>query len=202
MSKTMDRRILRSKQLLREALLELTQDKGFEEISVSELTERAGLNRGTFYLHYQDLQDFYTQSAAEIINEFHKITKDLDYSHITTPFVDPPAELIQPFEYLAENQWIFKLFMGPKGDPSFPQLLRDSICQQFYRSYHTKHHGEVVVPVFQQYLFAYTSSAYVGTIQFWFEQELNLTPKSLAVLFSQIAHTGSSEVIDFNHTYE
>jgi AcrR family transcriptional regulator len=49
-----DPRILRSRQMLMEALLKLLNRKEFEDISVQEIADEASLNRATFYLHYQD----------------------------------------------------------------------------------------------------------------------------------------------------
>ena len=50
-----DRRVRRSKAQLRQALIQLLQEKPVEEITVRELTERADVNRGTFYSHYQNI---------------------------------------------------------------------------------------------------------------------------------------------------
>src|SRR5579863_8236393 len=49
-----DPRILRSRQMLMEALVRLLARKEFEEISIQEIADEATLNRATFYLHYPD----------------------------------------------------------------------------------------------------------------------------------------------------
>lgn len=49
-----DRRIRRTKKLLKQALAQLMDEKDFKDITVKDITERADLNRGTFYLHYTD----------------------------------------------------------------------------------------------------------------------------------------------------
>lgn len=49
-----DRRVLRSRRLLTNALADLLRRKRFEDISVQEITEEANVNRNTFYLHYPD----------------------------------------------------------------------------------------------------------------------------------------------------
>ncbi len=49
--KPMDRRIARTKTAIREALVALIEEKGFDAILVSDIAERANINRGTFYLH-------------------------------------------------------------------------------------------------------------------------------------------------------
>jgi AcrR family transcriptional regulator len=49
-----DRRILRSRRMLMDALVSLLKRKNFSEISIQEIAEEANLNRATFYLHYPD----------------------------------------------------------------------------------------------------------------------------------------------------
>ncbi len=49
-----DPRVLRSRQMLMEALLRLLNKKEFDDISIQEIADEAGLNRATFYLHYPD----------------------------------------------------------------------------------------------------------------------------------------------------
>ena len=49
-----DRRIQRTRQALHSALLELTKEKGYDSISIEEITAHANVGRATFYLHYKD----------------------------------------------------------------------------------------------------------------------------------------------------
>jgi len=53
-AESVDPRVLRSRQMLMEALLRLLNRKEFDDISVQEIADEAGLNRATFYLHYPD----------------------------------------------------------------------------------------------------------------------------------------------------
>jgi AcrR family transcriptional regulator len=53
-SRHVDRRTQRTRQVLQQAFRELVQDKGFTATSIREITERANVNRGTFYLHFAD----------------------------------------------------------------------------------------------------------------------------------------------------
>ncbi|OXL84331.1 hypothetical protein BCV73_15385 [Paenibacillus sp. SSG-1] len=49
-----DRRINRTRQLLREGFVEMIREKGFSAMSVQDIAERANVSRGTFYIHYTD----------------------------------------------------------------------------------------------------------------------------------------------------
>jgi AcrR family transcriptional regulator len=53
-SKGQDRRAQRTRQVLRQAFLDVAQEKGMMTASIQEITERANVSRGTFYAHYAD----------------------------------------------------------------------------------------------------------------------------------------------------
>src|SRR5579859_6358246 len=66
-----DLRIKRTQKLLMAALLELTAQKGFAAVSVSDLASYAEINRATFYRHYQDkfaLLDEYARTVYELLD--------------------------------------------------------------------------------------------------------------------------------------
>lgn len=49
-----DRRVQRTRQVLQQAFIEVVHEKGFAATSIQDITERANVNRGTFYLHFAD----------------------------------------------------------------------------------------------------------------------------------------------------
>ena len=64
-----DPRIRRSRQMLSGALAKLLDKKGFDEISIQEIAEKAGLNRATFYLHYPDKNALLQAMTADRFGE-------------------------------------------------------------------------------------------------------------------------------------
>jgi len=69
-SRREDRRIRRTRQLLKQASIEIMQKKGFLATSIQEITERANVNRGTFYDHFADK---YELAEMLIRDEFHHL---------------------------------------------------------------------------------------------------------------------------------
>ncbi len=197
MDKKVDRRIVRTQQQLKEALFDLAAHKTTDMITVKELTDHAGLNRGTFYLHYQGIDEFFEQLKEEVLDEYYGIIKKLAYATSDRePFKEPPAGFVRPFEYICEHQRFFTLFMGSAKDGDFAQRLTELLKEQFQYSYlaqnqHKELHG---IPVKQLYLFAYMASAYVGCIQFWIQRGFDVSPSEMAILFSEISRLGSSQL--------
>jgi AcrR family transcriptional regulator len=52
--KSKDRRVQRTHQLLRQAAIDTMNEKGFTAMTIQDITDRANVNRGTFYAHYPD----------------------------------------------------------------------------------------------------------------------------------------------------
>ncbi|MGT2847127.1 TetR/AcrR family transcriptional regulator [Streptococcus massiliensis] len=72
----MQKRQTETKEMIKQALTELLLEEKFEDISVSKLTRRAGINRGTFYLHYLDKYDMMNKIKCEIISQMHTIFEE------------------------------------------------------------------------------------------------------------------------------
>ncbi|MGA5690835.1 TetR/AcrR family transcriptional regulator [Cytobacillus pseudoceanisediminis] len=64
-----DPRTIRSKEMFKTAAFSLLSvESDISKLTVQKVAAEAGLNRTTFYLHYQDIQDFLTQITEEILN--------------------------------------------------------------------------------------------------------------------------------------
>ena len=99
-----------------EAFLALLEEKDFAYITVKEICEKAGVNRSTFYLHYETVNDLLTESARYIIDKLianmpqdtaefiEKLqTRPLEELHLITP------EYLTPYlNFIKEHRRIFR----------------------------------------------------------------------------------------------
>ncbi len=76
MSKKENQRIILTKRLLQEGLLKLLEIKDLDHISVTELCRESGINRATFYNHYNSPQDLLTELEMQMSDELSKIIGD------------------------------------------------------------------------------------------------------------------------------
>ena len=67
-----DSRTRVTKLLIRKAFMELLHVKPIQSISIKELCDNAGINRGTFYTHYKDIYDLLEQIEREMLEDFEK----------------------------------------------------------------------------------------------------------------------------------
>ena len=69
MSKKVDLRVMKTERAIHAALIELLKKKDLEKITVSELADKAEINKATFYLHYTDIYSLYQEGLARHIKE-------------------------------------------------------------------------------------------------------------------------------------
>ena len=70
---TRKKRKTNSKNAIRSALSRLLLEQSLESLTISQLTKEAGINRGTFYLHYVDKQDMFNQLKSELLGELGEL---------------------------------------------------------------------------------------------------------------------------------
>ena len=99
-----------------EAFLELIEKKDFAYITVKEICERAGVNRSTFYLHYETVGDLLAESAQHIIDEFvacmpydtAEFLEKLEDRPLDELYLITPEYLTPYLMYIREHRRVFR----------------------------------------------------------------------------------------------
>ncbi len=78
-----DRRVKRTKKALRESLIKLLNEKSINQITVTELTELADVNRATFYFYYSDIIDMLQQIQDEVYTGFENLIRNTEELSLT-----------------------------------------------------------------------------------------------------------------------
>ncbi|MFC4099607.1 TetR/AcrR family transcriptional regulator [Paenibacillus xanthanilyticus] len=193
MAERIDRRKERTKQLLHKALLELIEERGLEGITVSDLTQRAEINRGTFYLHYKDVPDMLDQSKMAFLQGLREQVITLDVNGlIRKAAVDETDQsLVDLFAYIADHADLFRLLLGPGGDSFFGdqvvQLLKENFYDKLLPLWRVE---EARLNIPYDFLIAYVSAANLGFLQHWLETGMQQTPEQFAQMIVRVVRTG------------
>jgi len=97
------------------ALISLLKKKPFEYITISELCEKAGVNRSTFYLHYENTYDLLGETTQYILNDFlsyfdtdtKSVSLNLTSCNLTELNFISSKYLTPYLTYIKENKEIF-----------------------------------------------------------------------------------------------
>lgn len=181
-----DRRIRRTRSLLRQGLMKLMSEKDINEISVTELTELVDLNRGTFYLHYDDIYDMLQKIEEELFTEFQQImNKNFNEEKDSAPDSPSPLGVLQDiFAFLEANRETARVLMGPHGDLNFVNRLTDLV------TVHMQNALEPPTGPAYPYCQSFIMSGCVGVIGTWLNEECPLPPGEMASLCSDMIMRG------------
>ncbi len=119
--RTSDRRIERTRRALREALVALIHERGWEELSVQDVCDRADVGRSTFYLHFADKEDL-------LSGAFHHLRRALRTD------LSAPGDAARPLGFTAamirhayENQRLFRAVVGKRSGHLVQRKFREAV---------------------------------------------------------------------------
>src|SRR5512135_1531691 len=101
-------RVRRTQRLLREALIELIEERGFDALTVGEIAERAMVSRAAFYRNYRDKYDLVEQIFAEAMRALSSVVSEFAIEH-------PPQIWVRFFEHIAEYERLYRALLGRRG---------------------------------------------------------------------------------------
>ena len=121
-----DLRVVKTRQLIREALLELMSERVLSKITISELCERAGINRKTFYRRYRTVGDVITEIENDILAEFAAVFK----SHGSSIF-DVGAVLREIGGMVEQRRGYFTRLLKHNPDLFSKGKIKAALCRMF-----------------------------------------------------------------------
>ena len=182
----LDRRIKRTRQMIRDALISLIKEKGFDSVTVQEIAERADINRSTFYFHYKDKYDLLEQSNADMLEEFAEALQLSKGSAHEVCQVWSLQSAIRQFEHIKDNADYYKVMLQQIGAPGFTQQMKQMIQSAFYSKLE-----QLDPSIPKEMISIYTASAHFGVIEWWLANDMHYSPAYLADLLNKTIGFGN-----------
>ena len=162
-----------TKQNLTDAFWSLYCDKRIEKITVKEITQRAGYNRGTFYEYFIDVYDVLDQIEQSLIPSLDELPPTTRVKHN----VDMPFDMF--FKLYEQNSKYYSVLLGDNGDPAFASKMKRSIKPLIMKSISEKVDTNAVE---LDFILEYILSAMIGTVSYWFQMNKVLPAEDLIEL--------------------
>src|SRR5258708_12704307 len=138
-----DLRVRRTHANLREALIDLIEEKGFDAVTVGDIAERAMVNRTTFYRHYPDKYALVTGIFEEAVNQmFREIgplpenlegllssESEFDAKAVQSYIDSQLAAWSAFFEHIARHARLYRVMLGKRGSSWFAVQMRDYFAE-------------------------------------------------------------------------
>lgn len=174
---TDDPRKVRTRALLRNALMELMAHKGFSSLTIQDVTAKAGLHRTTFYLHYTGLHELLEDCTRTLFNEVRsEVDKAWDMPH------DPAAlepVVVNVFHHLERHDSFYRTVLGKQGDPLFRALLQALISELIFEPITQRASREDVSYPLEMTLQFY-STGFLGIASWWLEKGMPISAEQAA----------------------
>lgn len=187
-----DRRVSRTKELIRQSLISLIAERGFDVISVKDITTRANINRGTFYLHYKDKFDLLNQTLQEVIRGLENITLETaafsDDEIVNTTILSNIT--VRLFKFLDAKAPLIQALFTIKGTNSLENAIKELARQNIFKENTAAQIKNENLLAPKEYLISYISSAHIGVIQEWLAKKVRETPEEMAEILINLSLRG------------
>lgn len=189
-----DMRVIKTERSILNSFIEIGRIKNINLISVNEIVKKAEINRGTFYLHYENKDDFIETISNEKLDEFVLwIKRAQKINSIKSEKFNenkPKDTFFEMFNFVQKNQGFFQVMLGENGSIKFREEMKNTIKNRVYKELMEAVVFEGDCLVDKEFLFEFTSSSCMGMIVWWLKEGCVESPKYVANELSKISILG------------
>lgn len=170
-----DMRIIKTKEALHNALLELLNEKTLEVISISEICRKAKINRGTFYLHYKQVEDLFEEYFKEITADLTRSYQE-PYRYVSvlkTSKLNPST--IRIFHHIEKYKTFYRIVFSKKVPLMYYYLFFEEIKHLLFQD-----KGSLLKEGVNDSLYcSYQANAIIGIIIEWYQNDFSYSTSYL-----------------------
>lgn len=157
--KTPDRRTQRTRKALFDALVELLTQKELSKVTVQEISDKAEVNRVTFYNHFLDVYDLYDKIEQEVLVEIGLLMLQLE---------ELPSEKFfsHLIDYVDQNRTVFKLIFSPNAKGELRNKFT-TLIEGLFRQIQTEKQNSDLKDTLLVYQNCYRSQGCLAVIERW-----------------------------------
>lgn len=175
--------LLRTRRMIKNAFIELLDEKELEQVSINMITRHANINRVTFYSHYRDMKDFLEKLADDMVEEFRSILSKRSVNSNLSEDKDF-TDMVSLLEYIAEHAKFYKVVLGSRKTSFFTERLQLLVGETILQRFEEETDIEIIAAeIPKDIAIWYGSSALLGTIVDWLQNDMPYTPTYLAQQF-------------------
>jgi AcrR family transcriptional regulator len=175
-----DPRVLRTRALLMDALMDLIPEKGYDAITVKDIAERATLNRATFYLHYRNKDDLLYQGMRAVLDELNPKHPFQNRDSGEYTYESTRETIRADFEHVQKHIAFYEVMLGENAVWKFVHQMQDYVFEQTLGRL-LEFRGELAeTQVGVELILRHMSAAYVGVIHWWVEKGMPYSPAEMA----------------------
>jgi AcrR family transcriptional regulator len=171
-----DRRVKRTQRLLAQALIDLTLQKGYEAVTIRDITEYADVGYATFFRHYPD-KDALLQEVLEVVLD--------ELLHLLQPWQaddDPVAVGTLLFRYVQDHSQVCRVLLSSRGSTALMQQMIEAGTRNVLQQNTPLEGSPVPVEIAAHHLVA----ASISLIQWWLDHAMPYPPEHMGVIYHEL----------------
>jgi len=179
-----DRRIQRTQRALMDALVTLSLEKGYDAISIRDITERANVSYSTFFRHYREKDDLLSELLKTVVQQLTTLI-----SHNPNKSKEAEGSLI--FQHVADNQAFFRILFSSQGTSRVMRTIQDDIAERIMRTNMLS--GDNMIP--PEIAANHLVVAIFGLIRWWLDHDMPYGIERMAAIYSRLIIQGFANML-------
>lgn len=186
----LDRRVVRTRQLLRDALMELILEKGYDEVTVQHIAERANVGRATLYLHYKGGKEELLLSNLEALYD-ELVERIKPVKSESSLYGNHRASRVA-FEHAAEHHDLYLIILHGQGAGAIAQRIREYLAAVIQGDLEAMNEDS---PIPLEIVAHYLAGSLVTLITWWLENDMPHSAEYMAETFARLTLPGIRELM-------
>jgi AcrR family transcriptional regulator len=183
-----DRRVRRTRELLRRALLSLIQEQGYDRITVQDLLDRADIGRSTFYAHYRDKDDLLLSGFEDIRSALGEERAAAEQAAgATSEFLHP---LRTVFRHVEDHRHVWQPLARKGGAEVVTRILRDNVTDLVREHLRSQFPGLGRNQPQLEAAVQFVASACMGLLIWWLDNDVPYSAEELYAIFRRLTTQG------------
>ncbi len=178
-----DRRVKRTQNLLAKALIELTLEKGYEAVTIRDITERADVGYATFFRHYHD-------KDALLLDVLDVVLAELIDLLPLSPEADPATVGALIFRYVQQQSEVVRVLLSSRGATTLVQRIVEAGTENVLSQNAPLAGAVVPMEIAAYHLVAST----LALIQWWLEHGMPYPPERMGNVYDELIVRPTSAV--------
>ena len=189
-----------TKKYIKNAFIKLLKEKGFNNITVSDITNVAKINRGTFYLHYVDKFDLLEKLENDSIKDLKEILFNKNTHNASNPKeLFPYGVILESLNYVKDNFEFVSAISAENGDPSFNDKFKNEMIKLLkFRMRNTYKLKTLDLNISNDYIYEILTAIPIVIILMWVRKGCIESPKKIANLIMITRNYSPNDFLELN----
>lgn len=184
-NKKVDRRVLRTQEVIRKALIPLIVSKGYDAVTIQDVLDHANVGRSTFYAHFRDKDDLLLSGFDVLMNELsaHVKSESLELQSKKKTVFKFSLPLL---DHANQNRLLFKALLGNRGGSLVQKRAFEMIVELVKHELQVDERSSKPSGIELEIKSHFYAGAFFSILKQWLEGKTKVLPHELDLQFQNL----------------